>query len=78
MDILLVIVLVQTPLIATDIVDILIEANDLKKKPIVVVSAGGEYTEVMRRNLEENRIPTYTYPEDAVRAVQQLVKYYKE
>jgi len=76
-DVLLIIVLVQTPLIATDIVDVLIEANDLKKKPIVVVSTGGEYTEVMRRNLEENKIPTYTYPEDAVRAVQQLVKYYK-
>jgi len=77
-DVLLVIVLVQTPLIATDIVDVLIEANDLKKKPVVVVSAGGEYTEVMRKNLEENGIPTYTYPEDAVRAVQQLVKYYKD
>lgn len=77
-DIILVIVLVQTPLIATDIVDVLVEANDLKKKPIVVVSAGGEYTEVMRKNLESNGIPTYTYPEDAVRAIQQLVKYYKD
>ncbi len=76
-DVMVIIVLVQTPLIATDIVDVLVEANDLKKKPVVVVSAGGEYTEVMRRNLEENGIPTYTYPEDAVRAVQQLVKYYK-
>lgn len=76
-DVMVIIVLVQTPLIATDIVDVLIEANDLKKKPIVVVSAGGEYTEVMRKNLEQNGIPTYTYPEDAVRSVQQLVKYYK-
>lgn len=76
-DVMLIIVLVQTPLIGTDIVDVLVEANDLKKKPIVVVSAGGEYTEVMRKNLEENGIPTYTYPEDAVRSVQQLVKYYK-
>ncbi|MBI2547326.1 MAG: CoA-binding protein [Candidatus Aenigmarchaeota archaeon] len=76
-DILLVIVLVQTPLIATDIVDVITEANDLKKKPIIVVSAGGEFTEIMRRNLESNGIPTYTYPEDAVRAVQQLAKYYK-
>lgn len=75
-DALLIIVLVQTPLIATDIVDVLIEANDLKKKPVVVVSAGGEYTEVMRKNLEQNGIPTYTYPEDAIRAVQQLVKFY--
>ncbi len=77
-DVLLIIVLVQTPLIATDIVDILVEANDLKKKPIVIVSAGGEYTEVMRRNLEQNGIPTYTYPEDAVRSVQQLVKYFNK
>ncbi|MBI1978722.1 MAG: CoA-binding protein [Candidatus Aenigmarchaeota archaeon] len=76
-DVLLIIVLVQTPLIATDIVDVLVEANDSKKKPIIVVSAGGEYTEVMRKNLEQNGIPTYTYPEDAVRSVQQLVKYYK-
>jgi acetate---CoA ligase (ADP-forming) len=76
-DIMTIIVLVQTPLIATDIVDVLVEAKDLKKKPIVVVSAGGEYTEVMRKNLEQNGIPTYTYPEDAVRAVQQLVSYYK-
>ncbi len=77
-DVLLIIVLVQTPLIATDIVDVLVEANDLRKKPIIVVSAGGEYTEVMRKNLESNGIPTYTYPEDAVRAVQQLVEYYNK
>ncbi len=77
-DVLLVIVLVQTPLIAADIVDILVEANNLKKKPLIVVSAGGEYTEVMRKHLEDNGVPTYTYPEDAVRAVKQLVKYYNK
>ncbi|MBI2084830.1 MAG: CoA-binding protein [Candidatus Aenigmarchaeota archaeon] len=75
-DVLLVIVLVQTPLIATDIIDVLVEANDLKKKPLVVVSAGGEFTEVMRKNLEANGIPTYTFPEDAVKAVKHLVEYY--
>ncbi len=76
-DALIVIVLIQTPLIATDIVDVLIEANDLKNKPVVVVSAGGEFTEVMRKNLEENGVSTFTYPEDAVRAMKQLMQYYK-
>lgn len=76
-DILLVIVLVQTPLIATDIVDVLVKANTLKKKPMVVVSAGGEYTETMRSKLEANGIPTYTYPEDGVKSISQLIRYYR-
>ncbi len=74
-DMMLVIVLVQTPLIAKDIVDVITEANNLKKKPIVVVSAGGEYTESMRKELENRGIPTYTYPEDAVRSMKQLADY---
>ncbi|MBI2545501.1 MAG: CoA-binding protein [Candidatus Aenigmarchaeota archaeon] len=76
-DALLVIVLVQTPLIATDIVDLLVKTNNLKKKPMVVVSAGGEYTETMRAKLEENGIPTYTYPEDGIQALSQLTRYYR-
>ncbi|MBI2543216.1 MAG: CoA-binding protein [Candidatus Aenigmarchaeota archaeon] len=75
-DVLLVIVLVQTPLIANDIIDVLIEAENRKKKPIIVVSAGGEYTERMRKKLEENGIPTYTYPENAVKSIKQLVEYH--
>lgn len=75
-DIILVIVLYQTPLVTTDIVDVLIENNDMKKKPIVVVSAGGEFTEVLRKNVEMNNIPTYTFPENAVKAIKNLVGYY--
>jgi acyl-CoA synthetase (NDP forming) len=75
-DVILAIVLYQTPLVTTDIVDLLIEFNDMKKKPIVVVSAGGEFTEVLKKNVENNNIPTYTFPENAVKAVRNLVKYY--
>ncbi len=74
-DMLLVIVLYQTPIITTDIVDTIIELNDLKKKPIVVVSTGGEFTEVLKKSLEETGVPCYTFPEQAVRALKQLCAY---
>ena len=75
-DIVLAIVLFQTPLVTTDVVDVIIEARDMKKKPIVVVSAGGEFTEVLSRDVEDNGVPTYTFPENAIRAVGHLVRYY--
>jgi len=77
-DIILLVVLYQTPLVTTDIVDIIIEANDMKKKPIIVVSAGGEFTDVLKSTLEANNIPNYTFPENAVRAIRHLVGYYKK
>lgn len=77
-DIILLIVLYQTPLITTDIVDVIIEFNDLKKKPIIVVSAGGEFTEVLSNSLEENGIVTFTFPEDAVKSIDALVNYYNK
>ena len=75
-DIILIVLLLQTPLITTDIVDVIIEANDLKKKPIVVVSTGGEFTKVLRQTLETNNVPTFTYPESAVKSIRKLVEYY--
>jgi len=74
-DVVLLIILYQTPLVTPEIVDIVVEYNDMKKKPIVVVSAGGEFTEVLKQNLESNGIPNYTYPENAIRAVRRLVEY---
>ncbi len=75
-DILLLVVLYQTPLVTTDVVDIIIEARDMKKKPMVVVSAGGEFTEILSKNVEANNVPTFTFPENAVRAIKHLVDYY--
>ncbi len=75
-DILLVNLLYQTPLISTDVVDIITELNDLHKKPIVVVSTGGEFTEVLKKSLESNNIPCYTFPEEAVNSIKALTDYY--
>ncbi len=76
-DVLLIILLYQTPLITTDVIDVITEINDLKKKPIIVVSTGGEFTEVLKKNLEMNGVPTFTFPEDAVKSIKQLVNYYE-
>lgn len=75
-DVLLVIVLYQTPLVTTEMVDVITEANNSKQKPILVVSAGGEFTEVLKKSVESNNVPTYTYPENAVRALKHLTDYY--
>jgi acetate---CoA ligase (ADP-forming) len=75
-DVLLTIVLYQTPLVTTDIVDNIVEFNDMHRKPIIIVSAGGEFTEVLKESLEKNNIPNFTFPENAVRAIKHLVEYY--
>ncbi|HLD83292.1 MAG TPA: CoA-binding protein [archaeon] len=75
-DAILLIVLYQTPRITTDIVDMIVEMNDRKRKPIVVVSTGGEFTELLSKNLEANGIPTFEYPEAAVRSIKALAEYY--
>ncbi len=75
-DILLVNLLYQTPLISTDVVDIITELNDLKKKPIIVVSTGGEFTDILKKSLENNNLPCYMFPEEAVNAIKALTDYY--
>lgn len=71
-DLLFVICLYQTPLITTDIVDYISGFNDLCKKPIVVVSTGGEFTEVLSSRLEENGVVVYTYPEQGINSISKL------
>lgn len=76
-DIILLLVLHQTPLLTTSIVEIITEFNDMQKKPIIVVSTGGEFTQVLKKNLETNKIPCFDYPEQAVRAIKKLTEFYK-
>ncbi len=76
-DVMLVIILYQTPLITTDMVNILSEFNAEAKKPMVVVSTGGEFTEMLSKKLEELNVPVYTFPKNAIRAISKMVEYYK-
>ena len=77
-DIILVILLYQTPQVDTTIVDDIITFHKQKKKPIVVISMGGNFTLKYRNVLERNGVPCFTYPHNAARAIKQLCKYYKK
>ncbi|MEK6903212.1 MAG: CoA-binding protein [Nanoarchaeota archaeon] len=75
-DVLLVILLYQTPQIDTSIVDDLIRYNNLKKKPLVVISMGGDFTIRHMQTLEEAGVPCFMYPHSAATAIKILCEYY--
>lgn len=77
-DGLLVIALYQTPLITTDIVEVISEAHKETSKPIIVVSTGGEFTENLSEALEETGVPTFTFPEQAIKAIDKIIWYDKK
>ncbi|MBM3229477.1 CoA-binding protein [Candidatus Parvarchaeota archaeon] len=74
-DALVVNVLFQTAAIDTRIVSVLVKANGEKKKPIIVIATGGEYTEMHRRILESYGIPTYSSPSSGVKALSKFLQY---
>jgi len=57
-DMALVILLVQVPLLELDIVDRLERISKMTEKPIVVCSFGGEFTEIVARQIESRNIPS--------------------
>jgi len=75
--IILVIVLLQTSFIESDVVDAITESQVTYGKPTVVCTIGGDFTQILVKMLEENRIPSYTTPERAVNAIDALVRYAK-
>lgn len=76
-DVMIIIVLLQTPPIDERIIHVLTEASDNRKKPIATISIGGAYTESYRKILESKGVPSYNSPLAAVKAVERLVTYSK-
>jgi acyl-CoA synthetase (NDP forming) len=74
-DAILVGVLFQTESIDSRVLSILVEASNLKKKPILVACPGGEYAEVHSRILENCGVPTYTSSTYAIKSLRKLVDY---
>ncbi len=74
-DSIVVIILFQAPAVDSRIVDVLVRASDKKKKPILVVGVGGEYTRQNRKTLDSYGIPTYGSPETAIRALKKFTEY---
>ena len=77
-DIIGLIVLFQVPRLGGEIVDTIINFFKSTDKPIFVISAGGEYTEVLKKTMEDIGIPTFSYPQDAAKAMRILYEFGKE
>ncbi|HIJ98549.1 TPA: CoA-binding protein [archaeon] len=74
-DALLVILLFQPPNIESDVIAHLLEVKSKYQKPMLVCSAGGNYTQLHRDILERSGIPTYPTPDRAIKSLAILYKY---
>ncbi|MBW3017640.1 CoA-binding protein [Candidatus Woesearchaeota archaeon] len=78
-DIILAVVLSQTPLIEEEIItDVLKEFNEKKKKPIVTITTGSEFSERLKQDIEDSGLPCFRFPFNAVRAIKVLLEYHKK
>jgi acetyl coenzyme A synthetase (ADP forming)-like protein len=76
-DMIIVIALFQTPQLTPEVTEVIIEASRNKKKPMVVISAGGEFTEVLKKTLEDSGVPCFSYPDRAILALKAIHTYAK-
>ena len=74
-DALVIIVLTQTPPIDERILGVLTEASDDRRKPVITISVGGDYTDTYRKALESRGVPSYGSPLSAIKALKRLVEY---
>lgn len=74
-DSILAIVLLQLGTMDSDIIEVFTHFNDTHDKPMVSCMMGGEYTYLHMKNLEHNKVPTFTTPERAVSALKGLCEY---
>ena len=77
-DMIAVITLFQIPTLTADITDVISAASDRSDKPLIVIAAGGRFTEVLKKTLEESGVPTFSYPEKAAFALRALHEFGQE
>ncbi len=75
-DIVLAIILTQTPSINPKIVNSVAEMHTKNNKPLIVVTCGGDFAIQIEKNFEKNRIPCYSFPTNAINAIKHLCEYY--
>ncbi|MFH1972322.1 MAG: CoA-binding protein [archaeon] len=68
-DLLLIILLPQTPLITKNIIK---ELKKNTKKPMVFIVTGGKKTQPFIKSLENNNFPVFQYPSEAVKAIKKF------
>ncbi len=74
-DMVALIILFQVPNLTSDVVQVITELHDRRAKPLVVISVGGEFSEVHKKALEHDGIVTFAYPENAVKSLQALAAF---
>ena len=74
-DMIAVITLFQIPTLTAEITDVISSFAEQKKKPVVVIAAGGRFTEVLKKSMEDFGVPTFSYPEKAAKALGALYDY---
>ncbi|MDD5317268.1 MAG: CoA-binding protein [Candidatus ainarchaeum sp.] len=74
-DALAVITLFQTASLDSRVVDVIINASARKRKPVINITLGGEYSEMQRRALESSGVPSFSSPTSAARSLAKLVEY---
>jgi len=75
-DIILTLLLPQTPLITENIVNILAKINSVKKKPLIVVCTGGLFAQKIKSELENKGVPCFDFIPDAVLAIKRFCDYH--
>ncbi len=76
-DVILLVLLLQTPLINLELIDTIAKYNNKKIKPIVTVMTGGGFTELQKHRLESLGVPCYIYPSNAISSIKALCDYYE-
>lgn len=74
-DAILVIVLFQTASIDSSVAETIIKAMEQRKKPVIVASTGGEYTNMHRRIMDSSGVTTYRAPKTAIKALAKFIEY---
>ncbi len=76
-DSLIVILLFQIPTLDSDIIDVVKGIREQKKKPMLVVSVGGNYSQVHKTALEKAGVNTFNSPFDAAKTLRALTEYHR-
>ena len=74
-DMLIAIVLFQTPGADSKLAAELIKIKETTEKPMVVMSIGSDFTQMHKKMMESAGVPVYDSPYEAVRSLEELFKY---
>lgn len=74
-DMIAVITLFQIPTLTAEITDVVSAVAGKCSKPLIVIAAGGRFTEVLKKSIEDFGTPTFSYPEKAAKALAALYEF---